>query len=146
MGVSGAGKATLVNALTQRLPTGQVQGELSMDGRPVPVSFKREIAYAQQQDVHLETSPLAEALQFSAMLGQQVGVPKSEKLAWFEDTISRLVMQDYAEAVVGVPGKGLSIEQRKRFIINVELAASLQSSCSWTSPPPVWIARLPKPS
>lgn len=32
-------------------------------------------------------------------------------------------MQDYADAVVGVPGSGLNVEQRKRLTIGVELAA-----------------------
>jgi ATP-binding cassette subfamily G (WHITE) protein 2 (PDR) len=32
-------------------------------------------------------------------------------------------MEDYAEAVVGVPGDGLNVEQRKRLTIGVEIAA-----------------------
>ena len=32
-------------------------------------------------------------------------------------------MDDYADAVVGVPGDGLNVEQRKRLTIGVELAA-----------------------
>ena len=32
-------------------------------------------------------------------------------------------MQDYADAVVGVPGEGLNVEQRKRLTIGVELVA-----------------------
>ena len=34
-----------------------------------------------------------------------------------------LDMQEYADAVVGVPGEGLNVEQRKRLTIGVELAA-----------------------
>ena len=32
-------------------------------------------------------------------------------------------MDDYVDAVVGVPGDGLNVEQRKRLTIGVELAA-----------------------
>ena len=32
-------------------------------------------------------------------------------------------MEAYADAVVGVPGEGLNVEQRKRFTIGVEMAA-----------------------
>ena len=32
-------------------------------------------------------------------------------------------MEDYADAVVGVPGDGLNVEQRKRLTIGVEIAA-----------------------
>ena len=34
-----------------------------------------------------------------------------------------LDMEDYADAVVGVPGDGLNVEQRKRLTIGVEIAA-----------------------
>lgn len=34
-----------------------------------------------------------------------------------------LEMQDYADAVVGVPGEGINVEQRKRLTIGVELVA-----------------------
>jgi ABC-type multidrug transport system ATPase subunit len=94
-----------------------------MGGEPISVSFKSDVAYVQQQDVHLETSTVREALQFSAMLRQGVGVPKREKLEFVEDIVGRLGMEDFAEAVVGVPGKGLNLEQRKRLSIGVELAA-----------------------
>jgi ABC-type multidrug transport system ATPase subunit len=35
-------------------------------------------------------------------------------------------MEDYANAIVGVPGEGLNVEQRKRLTIGVELAARPQ--------------------
>ncbi|KAK7453295.1 Multidrug resistance protein [Stygiomarasmius scandens] len=35
-------------------------------------------------------------------------------------------MEEYADAVVGVRGEGLNVEQRKRLIIGVELAAKSQ--------------------
>lgn len=37
-----------------------------------------------------------------------------------------LGMEDYADAVIGVPGEGLNVEQRKRLTISVELAARPQ--------------------
>ena len=123
MGVSGAGKTTLLNALAQRVSYGTVVGDFYLDGRPLPVSFKRNVAYVQQQDVHLETSTVREALQFSAILRQPAQVPKAEKLAFVEDLIHRLEMTEFADAVVGVAGRGLGVEQRKRLSIAVELAA-----------------------
>jgi len=40
---------------------------------------------------------------------------------------SRLIPStEYADAVVGVPGEGLNVEQRKRLTIGVELAAKPQ--------------------
>jgi ATP-binding cassette, subfamily G (WHITE), member 2, PDR len=43
-----------------------------------------------------------------------------------EQVINLLDMQEYADAVVGVPGEGLNVEQRKRLTIGVELAARPQ--------------------
>ncbi|RKK74746.1 ABC transporter CDR4 [Fusarium oxysporum] len=122
MGVSGAGKTTLLNALAQRTPSGVIQGEFYVDGRPLPASFKSEVGYVQQQDVHLETSTVREALRFSATLRQPFDVPESEKLASVEEIIHLLNMDDFADAVIGLSGKGLNVEQRKRLSIGVELA------------------------
>ncbi|CEI41683.1 ABC transporter CDR4 [Fusarium venenatum] len=122
MGVSGAGKTTLLNALAQRMPTGQIQGEFFVNGGPLPPSFKSDVGYVQQQDVHLETSTVREALQFSAMLRQSSDVPIRQKLQFAEETIHLLGMDDFADAIIGLPGKGLNAEQRKRLSIGVELA------------------------
>jgi ABC-type multidrug transport system ATPase subunit len=47
----------------------------------------------------------------------------AEKLAHVDKVIQLLDMQEYADAVVGVPGDGLNVEQRKRLTIGIELAA-----------------------
>jgi len=62
-------------------------------------------------------------LNFSALLRQAESIPKAEKLAYVDEVIQLLEMQEYADAVVGVPGEGLNVEQRKRLTIGVELAA-----------------------
>lgn len=80
-------------------------------------------AAVQQQDLHLETSTVRESLRFSAMLRQPKAVSKKEKYDYVENVIEMLGMQDFAEAVVGVPGQGLNVEQRKLLTIGVELAA-----------------------
>jgi hypothetical protein len=85
------------------------------------VSLKRGVAYVHQQDVHLATSTVREALLFSAMLRQAVEVQKGKRLACVEDTIGRLSIEDFTEVVVGVPGRGLKLKQRKRLSISVEL-------------------------
>lgn len=77
----------------------------------------------QQQDLHLETSTVRESLRFSAMLRQPKSVSKKDKYDYVENVIQMLGMQDFAEAIVGVPGQGLNVEQRKLLTIGVELAA-----------------------
>jgi ABC-type multidrug transport system ATPase subunit len=39
------------------------------------------------------------------------------------EVIKLLEMTEYADAVIGVPGEGLNVEQRKRLTIGIELAA-----------------------
>lgn len=123
MGVSGAGKTTLLDVLAQRVSFGVVTGDMFVSGKPLDESFERKTGYVQQQDLHLETTTVREALRFSALLRQPKSVSKKEKFEFVEDVIKMLNMQDFAEAVVGVPGEGLNVEQRKLLTIGVELAA-----------------------
>jgi len=123
MGVSGAGKTTLLDCLADRVNMGVITGEMLVDGHPRDSSFQRKTGYVQQQDLHLQTTTVREALNFSALLRQPAHVPKAEKLADVDEVIKLLEMEEYADAVVGVPGEGLNVEQRKRLTIGVELAA-----------------------
>ncbi|KAI8417273.1 hypothetical protein FOFC_03586 [Fusarium oxysporum] len=75
MGVSGAGKTTLLDALAQRMPSGVIQGEFYVDGRPLPASLKSDVDYVRQQDVHLETSTWFDRLLLMA---------RDWKVAYFE--------------------------------------------------------------
>ncbi|OJJ75062.1 hypothetical protein ASPBRDRAFT_28029 [Aspergillus brasiliensis CBS 101740] len=145
MGVSGAGKTTLLDVLAQRVSIGVVTGDILVNGRALQANFPRETGYVQQQDLHMETSTVREALRFSAMLRQPQSVSEKEKYEYVEEVIKVLRMQDFAEAVVGSPGEGLNVEQRKLLSIGVELAAKptllifldeptsgLDSQSSWT--------------
>lgn len=123
MGSSGAGKTTLLDCLAERVTMGVITGDVLVDGIPRNESFPRSIGYCQQQDLHLRTSTVRESLRFSAYLRQPKEVPISEKNAYVEQIIRILEMEKYADAVVGVPGEGLNVEQRKRLTIGVELAA-----------------------
>ncbi|KAL7948144.1 ABC-2 type transporter domain-containing protein [Trichoderma barbatum] len=123
MGVSGAGKTTLLDCLADRVSMGVITGEMLVDGKLRDNSFQRKTGYVQQQDLHLETTTVREALEFSALLRQPASTPRAEKLAYVDEVIKLLDMQEYADAVVGVLGEGLNVEQRKRLTIGVELAA-----------------------
>ncbi|OAL54233.1 BcATRO, ABC transporter [Pyrenochaeta sp. DS3sAY3a] len=123
MGVSGAGKTTLLDVLASRATLGVISGEMFVDGQQRDASFQRKTGYVQQQDLHLETSTVREALNFSALLRQPSTYTRQEKLDYVNEVIELLDMELYADAVVGVPGEGLNVEQRKRLTIGVELAA-----------------------
>lgn len=85
---------------------GVIGGDVLVDGSPRDQSFQRKIGYVQQQDLHLETSTVREALRFSACLRQPRSVPRKEKYDYVEEILKLLEMDTYAEAVVGTPGEG----------------------------------------
>lgn len=123
MGATGAGKTTLLDVLANRVGTGVVHGHMLVNGEARDNSFQRTTGYAMQQDLHLPSSTVREALVFSAVLRQSASTPYEDKIAYVDNIIEILEMRDYADAVVGVQGKGLNIEQRKRLTIGVELVA-----------------------
>ncbi|KAL6702825.1 hypothetical protein ACN47E_000911 [Coniothyrium glycines] len=123
MGSSGAGKTTLLDVLAQRKTSGTIRGEILVDGRPLPVSFQRSAGYCEQLDVHEAYSTVREALEFSALLRQSRDTPKKEKLAYVQTIIDLLELQDLQDTLIGTVGAGLSVEQRKRVTIGVELVS-----------------------
>lgn len=74
-------------------------------------------------DVHEGTATVREALVFSALLRQPASVPREEKIAYVDHIIDLLELSDIKDALIGIPGAGLSIEQRKRVTLGVELVA-----------------------
>jgi ATP-binding cassette subfamily G (WHITE) protein 2 (SNQ2) len=123
MGSSGAGKTTLLDVLAQRKTDGTIKGSIMVDGRPLTVSFQRSAGYCEQLDVHEPLSTVREALEFSALLRQSRDVPREEKLKYVDTIINLLEMHDIEHTLIGSPGAGLSIEQRKRLTIGVELVS-----------------------
>ncbi|EOA88814.1 uncharacterized protein SETTUDRAFT_159994 [Exserohilum turcica Et28A] len=123
MGSSGAGKTTLLDVLAQRKTAGTIRGEVLVDGRPLPVSFQRSAGYCEQLDVHDAYSTVREALEFSALLRQSRDTPTEEKLAYVNTIIDLLELHDLENTMIGTPGAGLSVEQRKRVTIGVELVS-----------------------
>lgn len=125
MGSSGAGKTTLLDVLAQRKTEGTIKGSILVDGHPLPISFQRSAAYTEQLDVHEPYATVREALQFSALLRQSRDIPEVEKLRYVDVIIDLLELHDIADSLIGKPGAGhgLSIEQRKRLTIGVELVS-----------------------
>lgn len=105
--------------LASRVTVGVVTGDMMVDGHPRDSSFQRKTGYVQQQDIHLATSTVREALRFSASVRQPISVPEKEKYDFVEDVIKLLEMEDYSEAVVGIPGEGKIIAQKLLPVINM---------------------------
>jgi ABC-type multidrug transport system ATPase subunit len=137
MGSSGAGKVcpkptrtyqtdtqtTLMDVLAARKDEGIITGQVLLNGQALPVSFQRTTGYCEQVDVHLPEATVREALEFSALLRQPRSVSKKDKLAYVDEIIDLLELHDIADAIIGKPGSGLGVEQRKRLTIGVELVS-----------------------
>ncbi|KAG0345844.1 hypothetical protein BG004_002973 [Podila humilis] len=125
MGSSGAGKTTLLDVLAQRKNIGTVTGQIEVDGEALRRDFQRTTGYCEQLDVHVPECTVREALQFSAHLRQPSNIPEAEKDAYVEEIIHILEMESIADALVGTTesGLGISVEERKRLTIGVELVA-----------------------
>lgn len=126
MGASGAGKTTLLDVLAGRKNIGVIRGDILVDGIKPGKEFQRSTSYAEQLDMHDPSQTVREALRFSADLRQPVTTPQEEKYAYVEEVIALLEMESIADAMIGTPEAGLTVEQRKRVTIGVELAAKPQ--------------------
>ncbi|KAI0503400.1 ABC-2 type transporter [Xylaria bambusicola] len=126
MGASGAGKTTLLDVLASRKNIGVIHGDVLVDGSKPGKEFQRSTSYAEQLDMHDPTQTVREALRFSADLRQAYETPQSEKYAYVEEIIALLEMEHIADCIIGTPEAGLTVEQRKRVTIGVELAAKPQ--------------------
>ncbi|CAJ2504930.1 Uu.00g123240.m01.CDS01 [Anthostomella pinea] len=126
MGASGAGKTTLLDVLASRKNIGVIHGDILVDGSKPGKEFQRSTSYAEQLDMHDPTQTVREALRFSADLRQPFEVPQAEKYTYVEDIIALLEMEYIADCIIGTPEAGLTVEQRKRVTIGVELAAKPQ--------------------
>ncbi|KAF7560816.1 hypothetical protein G7046_g3310 [Stylonectria norvegica] len=123
MGASGAGKTTLLDVLASRKNIGVIGGDVLVDGLKPGKQFQRSTSYAEQLDLHEPTQTVREALRFSADLRQPYHVPISERHAYVEEIITLLEMETIADCIIGTAEFGLTVEQRKRVTIGVELAA-----------------------
>ncbi|KAM0275089.1 hypothetical protein ACHAQH_007568 [Verticillium albo-atrum] len=123
MGASGAGKTTLLDVLASRKNIGVIGGDVLVDGTKPGKQFQRSTSYAEQLDLHDPSQTVREALRFSAQLRQPFETPQEERFTYVEEIIALLEMETIADCIIGTPEFGLTVEQRKRVTIGVELAA-----------------------
>lgn len=86
---------------------------------------RNTVAYIQQQDCHVGTSTVREALRFSAELRLPSEVSPRAKVAMVEEVLDLLQLRDVADALVGdADYSGLSPSQLKRLTIGLELVTN----------------------
>ncbi|XP_031487459.1 ABC transporter G family member 42-like [Nymphaea colorata] len=126
MGVSGAGKTTLMDVLAGRKTGGYIEGDIRISGYPKnQETFARISGYCEQTDIHSPQITVKESLIYSAFLRLPPEVSDSEKMTFVDEVMELVELDNLKDALVGVPGvTGLSTEQRKRLTIAVELVAN----------------------
>jgi ABC-type multidrug transport system ATPase subunit/ABC-type multidrug transport system permease subunit len=127
MGGSGAGKTTLMDVVAGRKTIGTIKGDILANGREVdPAVWSRVVGYVEQMDVHSPCITVYETLHFAARLRlSEKDVSDEQVRDLVEDIISIIELGNLRDLVVGFPGAdGLSIEQRKRLSIGVELVGN----------------------
>lgn len=137
-----ADRSEVLNVLAGRTEGAAViKGEILVDGSVPGSEFYRTTGYVEQFDLHGkfvsslptpacvddvradEHSTVREALEFSAILRQDSRIPKAEKLAYVNVVLDLLDLTHLQDAIVGTPTAGLSLEQRKKVAIAVEVVS-----------------------
>ncbi|XP_010914975.2 ABC transporter G family member 39 [Elaeis guineensis] len=126
MGVSGAGKTTLMDVLAGRKTGGYIEGNISISGYPKKQeTFARISGYCEQNDIHSPHVTVYESLLYSAWLRLPPEVDSDMRKMFVEEVMELVELTSLRGALVGLPGvNGLSTEQRKRLTIAVELVAN----------------------
>ncbi|XWS71977.1 hypothetical protein CRYUN_Cryun02cG0001100 [Craigia yunnanensis] len=126
MGVSGAGKTTLLDVLAGRKNNGYTEGNITVSGyQKKQDTFARVSGYCEQNDIHSPLVTVYESLLYSAWLRLPPEVDPESRELFLEEVMELIELKPLRDALVGFPNvNGLSIEQRKRLTIAVELVAN----------------------
>ncbi|KAF6148017.1 hypothetical protein GIB67_024192 [Kingdonia uniflora] len=126
VGVSGAGKTTLMDVLAGRKTGGYIEGTINVSGYAKnQESFARVNGYCEQNDIHSPRVTIYESLLYSAWLRLSPDVKKETRKMFVDEVMDLVELNPLRDALVGLPGEdGLSTEQRKRLTIAVELVAN----------------------
>lgn len=126
VGVSGAGKTTLMDVLAGRKTGGYIEGSINISGYPKnQETFARVSGYCEQNDIHSPRVTVYESLLYSAWLRLPKDIDTKTRKMFVEEVMDLVELNPLRDALVGLPGlDGLSTEQRKRLTIAVELVAN----------------------
>ncbi|GLE09429.1 hypothetical protein PINS_up021070 [Pythium insidiosum] len=121
MGATGAGKTTLMDVIAGRKTGGRIIGDIIINSEPKnPANFSRITAYCEQMDIHSEAATIYEALVFSANLRLPPTISYEERMNLVEETLDLLELTMISGELI----QNLSVEQKKRVTIGVEVVAN----------------------
>lgn len=125
MGPSGCGKTTLLDILAGRKYSGNIQGQISLNGKARDLeTFKRISAYVMQNDCLFSFLTVKEILMYAADLRIAPNeISQEDKLKRVDRVMRDLDLIQLANTRIGdesVPG-GLSRGQKRRVSVAIEL-------------------------
>lgn len=124
MGGSGAGKTTLMDAVLGRKTQGSLKGERLINGKPLDESTWPSMhGYVEQYDLLDPFLTVKEAVAFSASLRLGKTSGGNIRTDVVRKSLDIVDLFDIQDRVIGDPLNGLSLEQRKRTSIALELVA-----------------------
>ncbi|KAJ2071998.1 hypothetical protein GGH13_002985 [Coemansia sp. S155-1] len=124
MGSSGAGKTTLLNVLAGRVQGGRLYGDIKFNGATRdPHTFKRMLAFVEQDDLMFSLLSVEETLLASAQLRlSDKKYTDSDKRQRVETVLRQLRLSHIKDTKIGGHGlRGVSGGERKRVSIGMEL-------------------------
>jgi ABC-type multidrug transport system ATPase subunit len=126
MGSSGAGKTTLMDVLSLRKTSGEITGDIRLNGFPQEAkSFRRCTGYVEQFDTQSPQLTVRETVEFSAKMRLDEAIPMESKQKYVDQVLQMLELDTIGHLLVGSDATGgLSFEQKKRLSIAVELASN----------------------
>ncbi|EAN96748.1 ATP-binding cassette protein, putative [Trypanosoma cruzi] len=126
LGPSGAGKSTLLDILAKRTVSGEVGGEVLLNGRAIKdAAFRRITAYVQQVDVMQCFLTVRETISYAAQLRTPPSFKRREVRARVEEVMRQLGIDGIQNKKIGSDlVRGISGGEKKRCAIAIELVAS----------------------
>ena len=120
--IGGAGKSTLLDILADRKTTGEVTGEIYINGRRSTKAMMRSSAYVMQDNAHIGVLTVQESLYFAAQLRLPQNMSEDLKTERIKNIMGILGLAGIANSVVGDEHqRGISGGQKKRLSIGVEI-------------------------
>lgn len=109
----------VLSVLSHRAKIGTITGTILINGHSLPLDFERSTGLCEQIDLHDPSSTIREAFIFSAFLRQDASIPWKDKLAYVDTMLHMLELTHLSNVLI----RSLSLEQKKRTTIGVELCA-----------------------
>lgn len=142
MGPSGAGKTTLLNLLADRAAlgtNGKWDGDIRINGCPLPPLWKRQAAYSMQKDIFFAKLTVHDHLRCTAALRLPASWTSQAKEEEMMRIVRLLRLEKALHTPVGTPTeRGLSGGELKRLNIATELLSRpgllFMDECADTTP------------